>query len=1523
MAGEWWKNDRLADPAPRAAKPKVPAAENWWEADPVAAPRNGGPATPRRSAPAAGGVLAPTGAVHDGDTFGVRGGGNARLYGVDAFELSQTGTTRGGVTLPLGREARDALAPFAQPDALATATGAETYGRPVASLSRGGDDAATSILRSGYGIATPEYLKADPARLPTYMEAERDARLNRRGAWAGSFEQPASVRHGTPDPWAKPVAGKPGESEAVFWDEPLPAQGLRPEIADRYIAIWQDRASKPDDLLAFAKASGFSIDPDEVRKNYAQRDKGAQAAGTVRYRTPPRVLTDPGDGAGGAAIRGFADPINVLDEAGALANTLLPGDRESLWNSDRRFGDVYANNLDQNRSILAYDDANHPWARFGGQLVGGVAMPGLSVEGAGLSAARSALRAGGTRFAAEQAARGAVVRRLGAAGAIEGAAAGIGQGEDWQERATGALIGAPVGLALGVGTGIAAPKLAQLVGRPFSKLGGTEGERAASDFTDGALDSARARASNEATDPVPSISGPVARSADEPTLTTDEGSRADWWAIDPIAPEASDDLLRQPDRINVADRPLPLTADATAAQRAAQAERIEPGDVLPLPSNLVDGIEEADRIAAGRIAPVRAGNEMDALERRNIPSPRNATRTIPKRGPLDLVTWLRTEGGIRAQGAELEHYGIDNAARKGLDFAGGENRFGPLVANEGMTYDDAAARAWEAGFFPDHAERPSVAEFLDTLNATHTGRNRAFRNEDLPEVDAFEAARSRRMEVEAARQDGDPLYEDRSSPVDMADLDNASAPVSAYEEWGDAAPQMAGNIRLDKLDSPQSIARALAQTNQRVGGFDAATRGRITQEETKRLAGELGMTADDLLKRRKGQAFNAEEALAARQILARSATDLVNMAKRVRGSDNPGDELEAAFKQVWLRHVAIQEQVSGATAEAGRALAAFRVVADARAVDRVLPSLGDIAGGTERLRHAADMIVDNSADAASLNTAAARALKPRFRDMVTELYYNSLLSGPATHAVNILSNTLTSLGQIPEHAVAAGLGAARRAAGRGDDRVLFGELGARAVGLMQGTREGLRQAARTFATGDAADAVTKMEQQTMRAIPGPVGSVLRTPTRALAAEDELFKAMARRMELAGLAVRGANKEGLTGSEAKARAAELLANPTDEMLSRSFDYGRYLTFQNPVGPVARKVSSITEDMPLLKLVLPFVRTPTNILKFAIERSPGAPILKEWRRDIAAGGAKRDLALAKVLVGSGIGATIYQMANDGQITGSGPADAGARRLLLANGWQPYSFKVGDRYYSYSRLDPYSTILGTAADLVDLRRHMTDKQQEHSTMLVGAAILNNLSSKTFLSGLSTALEAVNDPDRHLEGFTTRTLAGIATPSVSAQIARATDPLIREARDPISRILSRVPGQSASLPVRRDVFGRAVENQGGVGPDILSPIATSTGRNDPTVDALLNAGVHIGMPARKDMTPAEYSDFSGRAGALMKPQIDALARGPEWRSMTDDDRQDAVTRIVTKARRQARAGAATPWTPPASDRIVAPAPR
>ena len=75
--------------------------------------------------------------------------------------------------------------------------------------------------------------------------------------------------------------------------------------------------------------------------------------------------------------------------------------------------------------------------------------------------------------------------------------------------------------------------------------------------------------------------------------------------------------------------------------------------------------------------------------------------------------------------------------------------------------------------------------------------------------------------------------------------------VGTLLEAPDQAGGYAGNINLAKLDSPQSIDQALNAASEVGGGFMDNRRGAISHAETERLAGEMGMTADDLRAQRK------------------------------------------------------------------------------------------------------------------------------------------------------------------------------------------------------------------------------------------------------------------------------------------------------------------------------------------------------------------------------------------------------------------------------------------------------------------------------------------------------------------------------------------------------------------------------------------------------------------------------------------------------------------------------------------------
>jgi len=1446
--------------------------------------------------------IAPGTIPHDGDTLPV-GGVNGRVFGADAFELGQPGIIDGR-SVDLGAQGQAFFRSRLGSGGTATPTGAVTYSRPVVTLDVGGQDYGRSLLDQGLGVAAPQYLRSDPTRFVPYMEAERGARLNRRGAFAGQFQMPDAFRKR--EPWAAPVASTDGKGEAFFGDEPTPFQGLRPEIAKGYLDLSTDPKSTADDLMAYAANNGFQISRKEADSYIKQRNAGAKVNPTIGYRAIPRVLTDAGDGATGAAMRGVGDPVNMLDEMGAVVDTLggTPG-RESLWNSDRRFGDILYNNMGQNRSILEFDDDRHPYARFGGQFASGLVAPGASVEGLGFNVAKQALRSGASRYAAEAAARSAVRSRLLATGSIEGGIAGFGAGEGGVgERIPSAIAGGAIGAAGGLGLGLASPYL----NRGFGKVRGllaSRFRRMPGDVDTGMTDLTTEAARTEVGNVSPAAPRAAAAAMDM-AHDLPEG-----FVLEGPAP-------REIDRIDIGRSDLPpgfqfedpLGAVRPIGQRlspneiATTARTVQPGDVMPIPRNEVETLAEAERINAGMRPAIPAPNERDVLAPYTLPG-----QTRARRNPLDLNAWLRTQGGVKDQGGDLASMGVNNRPRD-LDLAG-DVGLPRLVNPDGMPLDDAALKAWEAGYFPHHSERPSISEFLDAVGETYRGgAGRVFHPDDYGTVDSYYATIAERNAIEQAEQAGTPVHKDLGRPIGLEDLDANQPPATAYEDLPSVGGK-AGNIALDGLSSPQDIRRALINVDAKVGGFDAARRGQMAHGETAALAREMGMTADDLLKRRQGQALNAEQALAARQILAKSADELVKLARKAQGGS---DADLAAFRQAWVRHVAIQEQVSGATAEAGRALSSFRMTADSRdaTAGRIHKALIESAGGRDNLEDAAQAILDiadGTGGPAKINRIARDALKPKMADKLSELYINSLLSGPQTHAANFLSNSLTAALQIPEHATAALLGVLRPGS---SDRVLASELPARTFGMLQGTRDGLRAFAETMRTGNIADHAAKVEGAEMRAISGLKGSIIRTPTRALSASDELFKGIARRMEINGLALRQAKSEGLKGAALKARLADLTSNPTDEMLEQAKDYARYLTFQRPLGEFGQAVTRISGakafGLPYGKLIIPFVRTPANLLKYSAERSPAAPLLKEWRADMMAGGARRDLAISKALLGSGLGMLIATYASEGRISGGGPADTNATALMRADGWQPYSIRIGDRWYSYSRFDPISTTIGTAADLATKGDAMTDAQREEKAGIIAAAIIRNLGNKTWLSGVSDLVNLLDDPMRNAGDHLRNQAATIAIPTLLAQIARASDPYYRETDTLGDAMKARIPMLSQTAPARLDLWGQpAPRGQFPYGLSTIAPVAVSNVKNDPVNASLLAAGAHISKPNATvggvKLTPEQYRSYQQMSGQLGYGAMGNLVASPEWMTLPDDMRQDEVSRGMRKARADARA--------------------
>ncbi len=128
------------------------------------------------------------GQAKDGDTLTV-GGREVRLFGIDAPEFDQT-CSRDGQQWACGAAAADQLAKLATGrQVICLPTGVDRYQRVLARCMAGSSDINSRMVELGYAVAYRQYSS-------DYVEAEDNAKLARRGLWAGKFELPSDYRRG-------------------------------------------------------------------------------------------------------------------------------------------------------------------------------------------------------------------------------------------------------------------------------------------------------------------------------------------------------------------------------------------------------------------------------------------------------------------------------------------------------------------------------------------------------------------------------------------------------------------------------------------------------------------------------------------------------------------------------------------------------------------------------------------------------------------------------------------------------------------------------------------------------------------------------------------------------------------------------------------------------------------------------------------------------------------------------------------------------------------------------------------------------------------------------------------------------------------------------------------------------------------------------------------------------------------------------------------------------------------------------
>ena len=737
----------------------------------------------------------------------------------------------------------------------------------------------------------------------------------------------------------------------------------------------------------------------------------------------------------------------------------------------------------------------------------------------------------------------------------------------------------------------------------------------------------------------------------------------------------------------------------------------------------------------------------------------------------------------------------------------------------------------------------------------------------------------------------------------------------------------------------------------------AAGRGTMTFEEIKSLANDMGLedTVERLLRRDQGSAMNAEHITASLQAVATSGMELNRLAKIAANSTDSADLLR--FRQHLGFHSAIQIQMKGAQAEAGRALAAFRIPrgvgpdVDAEALAGMMQEFG----GENSVRDMAKSFL-------ALPTQAQRNKFSyggwdKVKGTWFEVWINGLLSGPGTHVINMNGNTIFQLTQIPERFGAGLIGLAKRAMGSKADRVYIGETTADIMGTVQGIGDGFRLAGQAWKTeAPVRDIVGKVEAGQRRMITGEnlapngseylrkgidyLGATIRLPGRALMTEDEFFKAVAYRREINSLAYRKSmrmSEAGASQDEIAMAMDDIFSGADKEIATQAEEFAQYATFTNPIDGTLATIGAGIQSTVVGRFLLPFFKTPMNILKAGVERSPFGFVnaIRE------ASGPQKDILLSRAALGTSVMAYAGAQYMDGGITGSGPSNYALRQQMESIGWQRWSLvspkegvenprwlKIGHTailhpddvdYVSYHKLEPVSMILAVAADVTERFRWPTATQD--SIDEIGMSALNTvfdyMKEQTVLSGMSNIAELISlrSGQARSDGMAkaVQQLVGSQVPysSLLANIERIMDPslhsVMTDRNEPVglrdlyaglSKMDERMPLTESDGPMLLDRFGNPrVSENSTILKSILPPFVTDIMGDDidaieagPTMVEVLAAGVPLTMPKRKiDGVPLNAEEYHTLVTlSAQPPGVDS--RGNPYMSF-----HEALTMLVT----------------------------
>jgi hypothetical protein len=724
------------------------------------------------------------------------------------------------------------------------------------------------------------------------------------------------------------------------------------------------------------------------------------------------------------------------------------------------------------------------------------------------------------------------------------------------------------------------------------------------------------------------------------------------------------------------------------------------------------------------------------------------------------------------------------------------------------------------------------------------------------------------------------------------------------------------SIQQDRLNWTQAVEDALTPINmKRVGvgqGFKAGVKAledeaestireqlggvqsnELTNDEATSIAEVLGTRPEAMQYAAASSAQVKELAVKAtvvRKIYSKVAEDAIKVA-RVAAVDKSA---QGAFNEAFAKLTQMMAYRKTVSTEIGRALQSFNIVATP--VDTVLTGENVLKmlqeGKSSMLQRNFIRAVAMSGEDGTV-TEVVRAFEKKLANVSSSLWnihneywINALLSGPRTFGVNFMSQALMTLVQ-PATRIAGGaltLNKGEVAAGARvylnmlnvfKDMFSMTEAGLRVdpEGALSPTWKAFRneQSILDGVTHERAITATNVGLSNEN-IAGKgvnwLGKVVRLPSRFLTTADELFKQVNYRAWVRNDGWQAAVEKGLApGTQEFDRfidgfVRDSFGSAGEALNDAGLAKARAATFTQSLerGTILGDFNNYVQSHPSLRVIVPFIKVPSNMLKTFVDYSPLGALTKSFRDELLSGDAAVSAdAAGRLAIGVGFWSLAGFAAATGKITGSGPGDPALRDQLLATGWRPFSFAIPQadgtkRYVEYKRIEPLAYTLGLVADFVDMHAHIDDMTASQIAAAMSASFARNLTSKTYLKTASDIIGALSDtsPDQSKMMKLMESRFGSYIPNVSAQTNE--DDQLHQVKGIMDAMRARIPGLSNTLPPKRDLFGDPVHAPAGWAPfgsnarlaNILSPVRYSDRVGDPVKEELAKLQFGFSLPSK-----------------------------------------------------------------------------